>query len=171
MFVDQHAAHERILYEQFKKKEKPATVQLLFPQTITFAKNDIQAIEPYLKILCLHGIEIESFSDTQLIIKATPVQLKNSSMQEIIGNCIALLHTEKKNAPEAIQNNFAKALHADMACKAAIRAGDQITSEQIRQLLNDLDKTDNRFSCPHGRPTSWHLPFETIKKKFKRNYR
>jgi len=111
------------------------------------------------------------FSDTQLIIKATPVQLKNSSIQELIGNCIALLHQEKKSASETIQSNFAKALHADMACKAAVKAGDQITQEQIHQLLNDLDKTDNRFSCPHGRPTSWHLPHESVKKKFKRDYR
>jgi len=59
-------------------------------------------------------------------------------------------------------------LHAQMACKAAVKAGDTLTQEQIHQLLKDLHKTANRFSCPHGRPTSWLFSLHEIEKKFKR---
>jgi len=171
VFIDQHAAHERILYEQFKKKEKPAPTQLIFPQTIILSKNDIRTLSPYLPLLCSAGIETEVFSNTQIIIKATPIQLKNIPLQEVISNCITLLYQEKNDTLESLQNSFNKTLYADMACKAAVKAGDQIAQEQIYQLINDLDKIDNRFSCPHGRPTSWNLLHETIKKRFKRDYR
>ena len=59
-------------------------------------------------------------------------------------------------------------MHAQMACKAAIKAGDTLTIEKMEQLLADLEKTDNRFTCPHGRPTGWILTIHDIEKKFKR---
>ena len=62
-------------------------------------------------------------------------------------------------------------MHAQMACKAAVKAGDVLTIQHMHQLLADLDATDNRFSCPHGRPTGWLLPLIEIEKKFKRNYK
>jgi len=59
-------------------------------------------------------------------------------------------------------------IHAQMACKAAVKAGDILTTEQIEQLLKDLQQTNNRFTCPHGRPTGWLLSNYEIEKKFKR---
>jgi DNA mismatch repair protein MutL len=59
-------------------------------------------------------------------------------------------------------------LQAQMACKAAVKAGDLLTQEKMEQLLHDLEKTANRFSCPHGRPTGWLLSLHEIEKKFKR---
>jgi DNA mismatch repair protein MutL len=64
-----------------------------------------------------------------------------------------------------------KKFYADMACKAAVKAGDILNMQQMQQLLSDLDQAQNRFSCPHGRPTSWLLHHEEVKKKFKRDYR
>lgn len=168
MVIDQHAAHECILYEQFKNERNPATVQLMFPQTITLHKEDITLLVPHLTTLCTHGIEAELFSETQIAIKATPIQLKNASIEAIIKACVAALHQDKS---DDMHHAFAKALHADMACKAAVKAGDTLSHEQIQQLLHDLEKTNNRFTCPHGRPTTWYLPLDTIKKKFKRDYR
>ena len=59
-------------------------------------------------------------------------------------------------------------LHAQMACKAAVKAGDLLTHEQMKNLLEDLNKVENRFTCPHGRPTGWLLSLHDIEKKFKR---
>lgn len=59
-------------------------------------------------------------------------------------------------------------LQAQMACKAAVKAGDSLTQEKMEELLRDLEKTANRFSCPHGRPTGWLISLTEIEKKFKR---
>ena len=73
------------------------------------------------------------------------------------------------------QKDFFKEAHeklrAQMACKAAIKAGDTLSREQMEKLLSDLYQTSNRFSCPHGRPTSWLLRLDDIEKKFKRDYK
>ena len=69
---------------------------------------------------------------------------------------------------DQIRKNITEKMRAQIACKAAIKAGDTLTQEKMSSLLNDLNKTTNRFTCPHGRPTSWLLPLLDIEKKFKR---
>lgn len=167
--VDQHAAHERILYELFSKRfEDIATVPLLFPQIITLRTEDLQALEPHLQVFAQHGIGIEQFSDTQLVIKSTPVHLKNQSLEDLVHEAIGAI-AEQQNIDSG---QFFKSLHekirAQMACKAAVKAGDTLSHELVEQLLEDLYKTPNRFTCPHGRPTGWLLSTYEIEKKFKR---
>jgi len=171
VMIDQHAAHERVLYEAFKSARTPVTVQLLFPQIIRYSQEVITLLTPHLSMLHTYGIEAELFSETQVVIKAIPVQLKNASLEDILDTCIATLHQEKNSSQERITEQFSKTLHADIACKAAIKAGDMLAEEQIVQLIADIKRAQNRFSCPHGRPTMWHIPLDTIKKKFKRDYR
>ena len=171
LFVDQHAAHERILYEQFTKEHRHTTVQLLFPQTITLSAQDRQHIVPYLNIFLQSGIEIEQFSETQLVVKSIPVKLKNASIDTIIQDAIAWLSRTHDYASTELEEKLKKLIHADMACKAAVKAGDTLSTPEMHTLLNDLYTTPHRFSCPHGRPTTWHIPIDTVKKRFKRDYR
>jgi DNA mismatch repair protein MutL len=167
--IDQHAAHERILYEQFHKRfGYIATVNLLFPQLIKLSAQEYETIAPYLETIGQHGIQAESFGDNQLIVQATPVHLKNTSIHELINEIIGMIVENKHLFKDEFLKILHEKLHAQMACKAAVKAGDKLTQEQMNQIIFDLNKTENRFSCPHGRPTSWLLTSYELEKKFKR---
>lgn len=171
IFVDQHAAHERILYEQFKANfQNIATVHLIFPEFIKLQAQDITTIAPYLTQLKDHGIEAEIFSDTQLLIQATPVHLKNQLLQETIQQIIGWIHDMDATDQDRITHVLHEKIHTKMACSAAIKAGDTLQTDQMQHLLRDLMKIEHRFSCPHGRPTFWVLPIDYLEKQFKRDY-
>ncbi len=171
VFVDQHAAHERILYEQFKINfNKVATIQLMFPEFIKLQTQDLITITPYLTLLAEHGIVAEIFSDTQLIIQATPVHLKNQDLQEVILQIIHWITQSHDTDDERIIYILHEKIHAKMACSAAIKAGDSLNMEQMQKLLQDLSNIEHRFSCPHGRPTFWTQSIDYLEKQFKRDY-
>lgn len=170
--IDQHAAHERILYEIFSRRfQEVATVTLLFPQTITLKSNDILLLEPHLDLFLNNGIEIAIMSNTQLIIRSTPVHLKNQSLEDLIQEVIVWISETSTADEDQFFKTINERMHAQMACKAAVKAGDILTQEQMHQLMKDLHATKNRFACPHGRPTGWLFSLSEIEKKFKRNYR
>lgn len=167
--VDQHAAHERILYELFANRfSDVATIQLLFPQTITLTDNDIDAILPHLEFLTSHGINIEQSGPHQLTVRSLPVHLKEQSINDILREMIGWIHEHKTLSTAEFKKTIDHKLQAQMACKAAVKAGDTLTQETMQELLTTLEKTANRFSCPHGRPTGWLLSLNEIERKFKR---
>lgn len=167
--VDQHAAHERILYELFSQRfNEVATVQLLFPHIITLSRPDIELIVPHLDIFNDNGIIIEQCAYDQLIIQSLPVHLKEQSLNDLIKEVIGWIIEYKAAEPNEFKKTINNKLQAQMACKAAVKAGDTLTQEKMEQLLHDLNKTANRFSCPHGRPTGWLISINDIEKKFKR---
>jgi DNA mismatch repair protein MutL len=167
--VDQHAAHERILYELFAQRfQKVPTITLMFPQLISCADQDIALIEPHITLLADHGITIERFSKDQLIIQSTPVHLQQVSLKEVIMQVIGWIKEYSFIDEEALKITLQNKLQAQMACKAAVKAGDILTLEQMQELIEDLHKTANRFSCPHGRPTGWLISLSDIERKFQR---
>jgi len=167
--VDQHAAQERILYEQFSNRfEQLPTISLLFPHIITLASSDIQLLEEHTELFTKNGICIEEYGQGQIIIQSMPVHLKEIDPKELIHDVLNMLHTSQAVMPRELKKSLNEHLHAQMACKAAVKAGDILTHTQMDQLINDLYKTNNRFSCPHGRPTGWLLSQIDIEKKFKR---
>jgi len=168
-FVDQHAAHERVLYEIFSKRfENVATVKLLFPQLIKLKQEDIALLEPNLDIFKKNGIDTEIFGDTQLKIQATPVHLKNIDLEELVQEVVSWIKEFQELDSQDFFKKINENMHAQMACKAAVKSGDTLTREQMAKLLHDLETTENRFACPHGRPTGWILTTHEIEKKFKR---
>ncbi len=167
--VDQHAAHERILYEQFSQRfDEVTAVKLLFPHIITLQSGEAELIERHAEIFKIHGIDIERFSDNQIIIQATPVHLKNSSFDDLIRQVVSWIQEYASLDKQLFFTTIHEKLRAQMACKAAVKAGDELSQEKMEQLLRDLTKTANRFTCPHGRPTGWLLSLHEIEKKFKR---
>lgn len=169
LFVDQHAAHERVLFEQFSKRFTDiASIKLVFPEIITMPTDDIQLLLEHAILLHEQGIMFDQFGDNKIIINSIPVHLKSvvwgNFLREIIDILIEHANFEKDEFFTIVN----KKLQAQMACKAAVKAGDSVTHQQIIQLLNDLNRLENRFTCPHGRPTSWLLPLYEIEKKFKR---
>lgn len=169
MLVDQHAAHERVLYEKFRNKfVDVVTVNLMFPQIIMLSSNDLETLKPHLTLLKQHGILAEIFGADQIIIQAIPTYLKQTKLDELIYQLIAWLNEYQELDMLQFTQKINEHLHAQMACKAAVKAGDFLSNEQMYELLDDLEKTNNRLTCPHGRPTVWSFTLNEIEKKFKR---
>lgn len=168
--VDQHAAHERILYEKFKQERfgNVATVELLFPVVVEIPEEQVIILEPYLEILHEHGLHIEQFGKKQLIVKAAPVHAQHIAFDLFIKEIISWIEQTNILDLTALNQALHEKIHAQMACKAAIKANDILTQEHMRQLILDLWQTKNRFTCPHGRPTGWLFSQYELEKKFKR---
>lgn len=167
--VDQHAAHERILYELFSSTfNNCATINLMFPLIIVLSHNDYETVWPHLSLFKQNGITIEPFGNNQLIINSTPVHLKNVNLEEIIKQVVGWINEQGSVDHADFFKTINEKLHAQLACKAAIKAGDTINLIQMQTLLVDLHKTSNRFTCPHGRPTGFMLSLDEIEKKIKR---
>lgn len=169
LLVDQHAAHERVMYEKFKNRfVDVVAVNLMFPKIITLSVLNLKILKPHLEILKNHGILAEIFGEDQIVIQATPTYLKHANWDDLIHQLIAWLHDYHELDNVQFTQKINEHLHAQMACKAAVKAGDVLSDEQMYELLDDLEKTSNRLTCPHGRPTVWSFSLSEIEKKFKR---
>jgi len=171
LFIDQHAAHERILYEQFRARfTNTAIITLMFPHTLTFPRETLDMLESHLDLLNENGIHCKRQNDSTLIITATPVYLKNASFKDLIDEIFTHIREYGAADEASIKKQLQEKIHAQMACAAAVKAGDELSTEQIQKLLSDLAQTENRSTCPHGRPTSWLLNHDDLIKKFQRDY-
>lgn len=167
--IDQHAAHERVLYELFGTQQAQIpTVNLLFTHTIPCSTEDLALLEPHLELFHEHGIMIEQFGKNQLIVKAIPIHVKNVPVEDLIQQTIEWIreynHLDESQFATTIHNK----LQAQMACKAAVKAGDSLSLQQMEKLLEELNQCPNRFSCPHGRPTGFLIPLADIEKQCRR---
>ncbi len=169
LLIDQHAAHERILYELFANRfHEVATIALLFPQVITLNQEDCLLIEQYKEIFTTNGILLEIMGQDSCIITAVPVHLKDQAIQEFIRLVLTTIHESQHADTTTLFKIIHEKLRAQMACKAAVKAGDILSHEHMQELIVTLLKTENRLTCPHGRPTSWPISLFEIEKKFKR---
>jgi DNA mismatch repair protein MutL len=167
--IDQHAAHERILYEEFATRfDTVPSVHLLFPIMVPISKEALDLLMPYLTLFEKHKIIMEPFGNEQLIIQSIPVHLKETSLDTLIHKTVAWISEYKNLEQEELFSTLHHHMRAQMACSAAVKAGYELTQATMEQLLQDLFKAPNRLSCPHGRPTGWLLPLYEIEKKFKR---
>lgn len=167
LLVDQHAAHERIIYQRLVDNHQPTeTVSLLFPHMITLDISAMPVVFAQQALLRFHGILIDQFSDNQIIIQATPVGMNAAQAQEIIQIVIDTAH--EKNDSQILQ--FNEKIMCAKACKMACRAGDVLDIAQMNSLIKQLLISQDRFCCPHGRPTIWSMALTQIEKHFKRDY-
>ncbi len=171
-YIDQHAAHERIVYERLKSQfEEIARVQLLFPQTVQLSKEDLDLLEKHLDLLKEFGITAKRNSDTELVISETPLFVKNQSLDDCIKQAVAVLHEHQYLDKKELQKIIQERIHALLSCKTAVKAGDELSHEEMHNLINELYSSKNKLTCPHGRPTIWELKTSELEKKFKRDYR
>lgn len=172
VFIDQHAAHERVMYERLRVRfENIARIRLLFPQVITLTKEDLNRFEPFIEILLEFGIDAQRLSDHEIIIQETPAFLKNQTLEDSIKQAISTVYENDRLDPVELKKLIHERIHADMSCKAAVKAGDTLSIQSMHELIKDLYNTNNKLTCPHGRPTVWELKTGDIQKKFKRDYR
>jgi DNA mismatch repair protein MutL len=168
ILVDQHAAHERIVYERLKNRSTDLiskAQQLLVPETFDLGFSDAAVLEKIIPHFEQIGLLIEPFGGNTFIVKTVPQMLEGQEMQPIIREFIEKIQ-EVGVLPD-INGAFDECLKL-MACHGAIRAHHALSEKQIQELLIQLDACENPSNCPHGRPTCirWSLKF--IEKSFHR---
>ncbi len=169
VFVDQHAAHERILYEQFKQRfEQQHGSRLLFPEIIKLLPDDLTHLLSIKESFAVQGVELDQMGSGELVIRSAPPGLKHTSLRELIMEVVHYMHENDDQSVDAFTRNVNEYIHAQMACKRAVKAGDALTIDQMRKLIADLDSVENRFICVHGRPTTWSVAKSEMEKRFKR---
>ena len=164
--VDQHAAHERVLYEEFMVKKQPgsapAVEQVLTPQVLTLSWEDYSFVEDNLKRFEENGFELELLGDRQIAVRTVPLG-KAGKQSEVFSNILTDL---KRDVPS--KSEIWYQLVQTTACKAAIRAGDKITQQEAMKLIESLSKLEDPYHCAHGRPTFFTVSKKDYEKNFKR---
>lgn len=168
ILVDQHAAHERILYHQFAHtfSGKEGT-QLLFPQQVTLSEHGVALVNEHADFFADQGIQLHQAGPTSIAITSAPPKLQNS-LSELIHDSADFMIEHESLDRELFSRELNEHVHSHMSCKAAIRAGDRLDHDVMEKLVEQLMKTPNRFMCVHGRPTM--LPFQRadLEKQFRR---
>lgn len=169
LLIDQHAAHERIIYEYIRSKtaHSPSipVQKLLVPETIELGYRESAAITSLLPELNRTGLEIDHFGANTFIITAVPEILAEKPMQPLI--------VEIAEMADACgyQNSIDHAMDACrilMACHGAVRANQPLTKKQMEAIIEQLHSCENPYSCPHGRPTMITWDANVLEKRFKR---
>jgi len=167
IIIDQHAAHEKILYEQFLKEVEENKVkiqEMLIPEIIELKPDEFNLIINNKNIFEEMGFYLEPFGKNQIKIVAHPVIIKDKLNIDLIRAMISDI--KEKERPE--RKELLKELIATAACRAAIKAGDKLEPEEINNLVSTYLEIEEPFSCPHGRPPIIKISFYEIEKMFKR---
>ena len=163
--IDQHAAHERILYDKFVNAHNNIPAQtMLMPLYIDVTVHDTEIIEKHREDFSRLGVDIEPAGETLLRISSLPADIKADGAEDFIREITKMLSEMKNISPSDLRQNM---LHM-MACKAAIKAGEVLNMRQMRQLIIDLCNTEHPFTCPHGRPCMIEISSAELYKMFKR---
>ena len=165
--IDQHAAHEKVMYERFVKEisqNKATSQNLLPPVVVTLSGSQSQIVEEIEEHLHKLGFEIEPFGGNEYVIKAVPTELFGISEKDLLFDIIDQYSLEgKKTTPDTVLVKL-----ATMACKAAIKGNMNISVLEAKALIEELMSLDNPYNCPHGRPTMIFMSKSDVEKKFKR---
>ena len=165
--IDQHAAHEKVLYERFLKalETHQTDKQLLSPPTVvTLTAIEQQIFERYKDVFAEMSFEIEPFGGNEYAIYGVPLQLYGMQAGDIFIEILDQLSDESKS----IEGSKITYHIASMACKAAVKGHDKLHDIEIKRLLEDLSVLKDPYHCPHGRPILIRLPEKEIEKEFKR---
>lgn len=165
--VDQHVAHERVLYEQFLQRGAEGTgavQQLLIPVTVTLSPDRVGLVEQFQDDLARLGFVLEPFGGTSYIVRGVPVELGGAADA-------ARLTAMLEELLDACEREGGWSPHdaaASLACRAAIKAGQPLDKGQMKNLLAQLAEADNPFACPHGRPVVVELGRLDLERRFGR---
>jgi DNA mismatch repair protein MutL len=168
LVIDQHALHERILFEQLKRRVQSNQLErqrLLVPEPVDFpAEQAARALE-HREALAELGLEVEDFGGGTVLLTGYPAILDRRSPRSVLLAVVDYL-VSKERPPGREQ--LLDALLSRMACHAAVRAGDRLTPEEVNDLIAQRDLADNTHHCPHGRPTSLLFSKQELERQFRR---
>lgn len=166
--VDQHAAHEKVMYEKLKKQfeKKEFTSQAISPPiVITLSMREAEILERFKEQFTKLGFEIEHFGGAEYSICGVPGNLYRLNTKDVL---IEMLDELTDGISERATADVILDKIASMSCKAAVKGSQQLSLPEMEQLMKDLMKLDNPYNCPHGRPTIIAMSKYEIEKKFKR---
>jgi DNA mismatch repair protein MutL len=167
LIIDQHAAHERVLYEQVcaRSRSPDATQELIDPVILRLSPREEQALPAALPVLRDEGFQVEHFGGHDYAVRSVPVILGRSidpgMVREIVSELIA---PSLSTGPDP-----AERLRRIIACRGAVKAGAVCTIDQCEQLVRQLISAENPFTCPHGRPTMVSFSQKRLDEFFKRS--
>jgi DNA mismatch repair protein MutL len=168
ILIDQHAAHERVLYEELRRGSKGlagAVQKLLVPETLELGYHEAGIVKTLIDDFYQLGLEVEPFGGNTFVVKSVPALLSGREITPLIMEIVEKLAAV--GFSRGLGESFDACLQI-MACHGAIRANQALSREQIRGLLNQLDQCDNPSHCVHGRPTWIQWTLGSLEKSFKR---
>lgn len=165
--IDQHAAHERILYEKFMAGEQEYIVaeQLLFPETIQLTHQESQLLIDHINQLADLGFIVEHFGGTSYLLRSVPAGLPKPGGKE---SFLDLLDYFSENKYTITDKSLKEQLLITMSCKNAIKAHDRLSLAEMEGLIASLAGAKQPYTCPHGRPTIINFSLYDLEKRFKR---
>jgi len=168
VLVDQHAAHERVLFNRFlarleSRSLAAASQALLLPETVDLAAAQMAAASDHRDRLRALGFEVEEFGSRTLRVTAVPAETP-------AGRAVPALRELLEVFAESRADGSAARAAASLACHSAVRFGDRLDPSEQRKLLAELEVADQSITCPHGRPTRLVLSWQELKRQFRRNY-
>ena len=169
MIIDQHALHERYMFEQLKRQSEAgplASQRYLIPETFAVTDKHTAIIEDCKDLLKQLGILLEAFGPRTMAIQAFPMLLEKLNPVEFVTD---LLDTLTERAGRISQEALIHEVLDMMACKAAVKAGDSLTGAEIEALLDQIETVERSSNCPHGRPTTIRMSLAQLEKQFKRS--
>ncbi len=166
--IDQHVAHERVLYERLtvKRFSNGIPVQhLALPLTLGLSRREALLLAEHLPAFAAAGWEIETFGGESFVVRSIPAVLVKKPYEQILRDMVDELVHQTISRRLLVQQDHVTITNA---CKMAVKAGDPLTIEEMQGLLEQLAETENPYLCPHGRPIVVMLPFHELDKQFKR---
>ena len=166
--IDQHAAHERIMYEKVKenynKDQNKDSQLMLLPDIITLTHKEMDIAKENMNIFRKAGFVLEEFGENTIKLSGVPNICLDLDTKELFLETLDEINTVARTAKQEIEEKFI----ATIACKAAVKANMALTKEEVESLMDKLLKLPNPFTCPHGRPTAIKMTKTDIEKKFSR---
>lgn len=166
--IDQHAAHERIMYEKIKKNyysdEEKESQLLLLPDVITLTHKEMDIARDNIEIFRKAGFEVEEFGENTIKLNGVPPVCYDLDTKELFLETLDEINTVARTAKQEIEERFI----STVACKSAVKAHMALDNQEVENLMDELLKLPNPFTCPHGRPTAIKMDLKDIEKKFAR---
>ncbi|MHB8069457.1 MAG: DNA mismatch repair endonuclease MutL [Desulfobaccales bacterium] len=165
VLIDQHAAHERVLYEMLQAAAAPVRQPLLFPQVVEVPPAQAGWLQEHLEHLAQAGLELEPFGGASFLITAAPPCLAQADLEAAVLETVeALAPLKSATQPQTVLEQA----RLYLACRGAIKAGQELQREEMLALLQQLDELTISSHCPHGRPLWRLIPFSEIRQGFRR---
>ncbi|MBD3379274.1 MAG: hypothetical protein GF408_02310, partial [Candidatus Omnitrophica bacterium] len=164
--VDQHAAHERVMFEFFSRAADEAPVEtqnLLLPERIELSAPEALLMEKVVSRFAALGFGIEHFGERSYVIQSIPAVLEAKDIKRVVYDILGDLASLDLKKTDILEEMIKLA-----SCKAAVKSGDRLSFDEMSSLLDQLDKCELPFTCPHGRPTVIDIKPDELEKRFRR---
>jgi DNA mismatch repair protein MutL len=162
--IDQHAAHERVLFERIERQRSQKEIEtqgLLEPMTLEVSPRQEAVLRAHYQGLAEFGFSIEPFGDRTFLVRAVPALLSNKDWAGMVKETLDSLSGGERS-------DWAEGIAQSMACHSAVRAGQALTDAEMRELVRQVEQSAAPHTCPHGRPTMIHLSSGQLKREFSR---